>query len=151
MSGGRATDGGPSGEYQVSRSFYLTLFASLSIILALTPIGVSGNTGRGQLLVSVNVIRECSIAMQDLDIGRSASSQSTAMARGIVALNCSRDTGYDVNLNPGFNSPGIAIPASISGVGNGATQLISVYSRVPTRVSETHNVGVGILTLTITY
>jgi spore coat protein U-like protein len=151
LSGRHATDSSPSGEYQVSRSCYLTVLAALSIILALMPIGASGDTSRGQLLISVNVIRECGIAMQNLDISRLATSQSTAMVRGIVALNCSRNTGYDVSLNSRVNSPGIAIPASLSGVGNGTTQVISVYSRVPTRVSGTHNVSVGILTLTITY
>lgn len=136
----------------MSRGFYICLLASLSGTLALAPIGASADTDRGQLLVSVTVIRECSIAMQNVGISGSATGQSTAMARGVVALSCSRNTGYDVSLGSGVYSPGgTAIPASISGVGNGTTQLIPVYSQVPTRISEANAVNAGILTMTITY
>jgi len=136
---------------KVSRGFYICLLASLSVTLALAPIVASADTGRGQLLVSVTVIRECSIAIQNVGISGSATGQSTAMARGVVALSCSRNTGYDVSLGSGVYSPGTAIPASISGVGNGTPQLIPVYSQVPTRISEANAVNAGILTMTITY
>lgn len=135
----------------MSRELYICLLATLSVTLALAPIGASADTGRGQLMVSVTVIRECSIAMQNVGISGSATSQSTAMARGVVALSCSRNTGYDVSLGSGVYTPGTVIPASISGVGNGATQMIPVYSQIPARISERDGVSAGILTMTITY
>jgi len=129
----------------------MRLLATLSVTLALAPIGASADTSRGQLLVSVTVIRECGIAMQNVGISGSAAGQSTAMARGVVALSCSRNTGYEVSLGSGVNSSGTAIPASIPGVGNGATQMIPVYSQVPTRISEANAANLGILVMTITY
>jgi len=135
----------------VSRGFYIRLLATLSVSLALAPIGAAADTSRGQFLVSVTVVRECSIAMQNVGISGSAAGQSTAMARGVVALSCSRNTGYDVSLGSGVVSSGTPVSVNVSGVGNGATQTIPVYSQVPTRISEANGVNAEILTMTITY
>ncbi len=135
----------------MSRGFYIWLLATMLAALALAPLAVSADAFRGQFLVSVTVVGECNVSMPNMDIDESTTVKGTAMVRGTVALNCSKNTAYDISLGSGVNSPGTPVPASVSGVGNGAPQMMPVFYRVSARTSEANGVSARILTMTITY
>ena len=97
----------------------------------------------------MTVIDTCRIAMRHMDISGSAASQEAT--RGVVALNCSKHTAYDISIGSGIDAASPPVLASISGLGDGATQMIPVYSKVPARISEANGVSTRVLTMTITY
>lgn len=133
------------------RHFHFWVLATLSVTLALAPIAASANTGRGQFVVSVNVIRECHIAMQNLASDTPAASPSSTAARSVVTLSCSRNTAYAVNLGSGVSSASTTDPESVAGVGNGTAQIIPVYSQIPLRRSKASATPAEPLVMTINY
>ncbi|MHB8405843.1 MAG: Csu type fimbrial protein [Gammaproteobacteria bacterium] len=133
------------------RHFHFWLLATLSITLALAPIAASANTGRGQFVVSVNVIRECHIGMQNLASDTPAASPSSAAVRGAVTLSCSRNTAYAVSFGSRVSFASTTDSKSIAGVGNGTAQVIPVYSQMPLRRSKASGTPAGSLVMTINY
>lgn len=133
------------------RYFHFWLLAALSVTLALAPIAASANTGRGQFVVSVNVIRECHIGMQNLASGTPAASPSSTAARGAVTLSCSRNTAYAVSFGSRASSANTTDSESVAGVGNGTAQIIPVYSQMPVRRSKASATPAEPLVMTINY
>lgn len=103
------------------RHFHFWVLTTLSVTLALASIAASANTGRGQFVVSVNVIRECHIGMQNLVSDTPAASPSSTAARGVVTLSCSRNTAYAVSLGSGVSSECTAVSERVAGVGDDTT------------------------------
>lgn len=135
----------------MSEYFHFWVFAIFSAALTLAPIAASADTSRGQFVVSVTVIRECRIAVQNLTIDTATASQRTVVARGAVALSCSRNTAYVVSLGSGVNTAGAADPVSVAGMGNGANQIIPVYNRMLIDYSNANGVQAEPLVMTIFY
>lgn len=133
------------------RHFHFGVLAALSVTLALAPIAASANTGRGQFVVSVNVIRECRIGMQNLASGAPAASPSSTAARGAVTLSCSRNTAYAVSFGSRVSSANTTDSESVAGVGDGTAQIIPVYSQMPLRRSKASATPVEPLVMTINY
>ena len=115
------------------------------------PIAASANTGRGQFVVSVNVIRECHIGMQNLASDTPTASPSSTAARGAVTLSCSRNTAYAVSFGSRVSSDNTTDSESVAGVGNGTAQVIPVYSQMPLRRSKADGTPAESLVMTINY
>ncbi|MGA9852094.1 MAG: spore coat protein U domain-containing protein [Gammaproteobacteria bacterium] len=126
----------------IHAGFYVLLTSALMLI----SITASANSGREQFLVSVMVIRNCRVAMQNLAIDSAPAGQRAAMIKGAVAFSCSRNTGYAVSFSSGANPAGTR-PVTVAGVGNGATQVMPVYSRIPIPPGS----HTGTLVMTINY
>ncbi|MGH8378785.1 MAG: hypothetical protein ACRER7_07500 [Gammaproteobacteria bacterium] len=130
------------------RAWFYVLSAS---VLMLTSIAASANGSRGQFMVSVTVIRKCRVALQDLTIATTSANRRSTAIKGAVALSCSRNTGYAVSFSSGADPAGTRPLATVAGVGNGATQVMPVYSRMPIRQGTPEASQAETLVMTITY
>ncbi|HVC36821.1 MAG TPA: spore coat protein U domain-containing protein, partial [Gammaproteobacteria bacterium] len=133
----------------MSKHSHFWISASLAITLAIAPLAAMADTSRGQFLVSVKVARECQIAVQGVTRQAATASQSTSTARGAVALSCSKNTAYDVSLGSGANLEGAAEASSVTGVGDGNTQVIPVYSQLPAQYNNANGEQASTLVMTI--
>ncbi|MGH8413139.1 MAG: hypothetical protein ACRESX_00230 [Gammaproteobacteria bacterium] len=123
----------------------------LAFMLMLTSIAASANGSRGQFMVSVTVIRECRVALQNLTVATSFHSHRSSTIKGAVALSCSRNTDYAVSFSSGADPVGARPLAAVAGVGNGTTQVMPVYSRMPIRQGTPDPSQAETLVMTITY
>lgn len=127
--------------------FYVLLVSALM----LTSITASANGNRGQFMVSVTVIRECRVALQDLTVATTPANHRSTTIKGAVALSCSRNTDYAVSFSSGADPAGTRPLATVAGVGNGATQVMPVYSRMPIRQDTPDGRQAETLVMTIIY
>jgi hypothetical protein len=130
----------------MSRCHLSWFFAALSVTLALTPTPAAAATGQAQFMVSVNVIKACRVDMQSANIAPTGG-QNAAGTQDAVALSCSRNTGYAVSFGSNGKPSGNAKPPSVTGVGNGYTQVIPVYNQM---TAESNAAGAAAKTIVMT-
>lgn len=146
--------------------------AVLALVFAPT-VAVAGNHSV-MFVVSVQVLSKCRIATQDVTLRRDPSMNSgyRNLAYGAIAMDCSRNTGYTINLGSQHapsdaanrnarNRGKVRWTASdplqrnehaVFGVSNGSTRLIPIYGWIPTLHNKLWlKSKVRPITVTITY
>ncbi|MGA9856073.1 MAG: hypothetical protein WBR29_12435 [Gammaproteobacteria bacterium] len=123
----------------------------LSVSMALLPIVAQADTGLGHFVVSVNVIAQCRITMPGISNNASSVLRDPLVNSEAVALNCSRNTAYEISFSSGVKSDNTKRFASITGLGNGATQTISIDNYPEIRSSIIDHAQVKTLVMTINY
>jgi spore coat protein U-like protein len=131
--------------------YHFSAFMALAAMLSLVPVTVMAGTNRGQFLVSVTVVRECSVNVQGLTTSATASGRNNATASGAVALSCSKNTAYNISLGSAARLGDTTGPDSVAGVGNGRTQVIPVSDQIPVQNGNVGGAQASTVIMTINY
>ena len=131
-------------------SVHFWVIIILTATLSLAAVAAKADTERGQFLVSVTVLNECHVVIQGLSMPATAAGQNNT-ARSAVALNCSKNTAYDVSLSSGAGLADASDPDRVAGVGNGGTQVIPVYEHTSDTRGNGDREQTGNFVMTINY